>query len=230
MNNKLSPKIHVREKRSKGFGVRKKSARKSVRGKPDFELWKQGAVFCGIDEVGRGALAGPVVAAAVILRPFTYLKGIKDSKQLSPKKREAFYLLIKEKALAVGVGSATHKEIDRFNIRNASFLAMKRALRNLMKQAKKCERAIVDGFEIPGCILPNQGIIKGDQKSISIACASIIAKVTRDRLMCTLHNQYPQYNFLKNKGYPSSFHLKVLEQNGPSFLHRKSFQPVKKIL
>lgn len=203
----------------RGFG--------QVRGKPDFELWKQGSIFCGIDEVGRGALAGPVVAAAVILPPFTYLKGIRDSKQLSPQKREAFFILITEKALAIGVGSATHKEIDRFNIRNASFMAMKRALRKLKH---KCDAAIVDGFSIPRCNLPNRGIVKGDEKSISIACASIIAKVTRDRLMCALHHQYPQYDFIKNKGYPSPYHLRALKQSGPSFLHRKSFRPVKKIV
>jgi ribonuclease HII len=201
-----------------------------VRSKADFELWNQGCVFCGIDEVGRGALAGPVVAAAVILPPFTYIKGIKDSKQLTPKSRERFYSLIKEKALAVGVGSATHKEIDRLNIRNASFLAMKRAIRDLIKQEKKCERAIVDGFEIPKCEIPNKGIIKGDEKSVSIACASIIAKVFRDRLMSVMHNQYPSYNFARNKGYPSPYHLKALKQNGPSFMHRKSFRPVKSVL
>lgn len=203
---------------------------KKLQGKPDFELWKQGAIFCGIDEVGRGALAGPVIAAAVILPPFLYIEDIRDSKQLTPKAREYFYSLIKVKALAIGVGAATHREIDRFNIRNASFLAMKRAIHTLMKQEKHCEQAIVDGFEIPGCVIPTKGIVKGDEKSISIACASIIAKVTRDRLMCAMHNQYPQYGFLKNKGYPSLYHLRALKQNGPSFLHRKSFRPVKSVL
>jgi ribonuclease HII len=223
----------TRNKYQSGKGKNRNAIRalyKRIRSKPDFKLWKQGAVFCGIDEVGRGALAGPVVAAAVILQPFTYIKGVKDSKQLSPKKREEYFSIITEQALAIGVGAATHKEIDRFDIRKASFLAMKRALRNLMKQEKKCELAIVDGFAIPDCIIPTKGIVKGDEKSISIACASIIAKVTRDRLMCALHNQYPQYDFLKNKGYPSPGHLKVLKQNGPSFLHRKSFRPIKAIV
>lgn len=198
-----------------------------MKSKHDYTLWNKGVTFCGVDEVGRGALAGPVVAAAVILPSFTYIAGIKDSKQLTPKARERFYSIIKGKALAIGIGSATHREIDRFNIRNASFLAMKRAIKALDYE---CDSALVDGFTIPKCEMPTKGIVKGDEKSISIACASIIAKVTRDRLMVIMHNQYPEYDFAENKGYPSPHHLKVLKKIGPSFLHRKSFQPVKKVL
>jgi len=199
----------------------------------DKKLWNQNVVFCGVDEVGRGALAGPVVAAAVILPPFTKFPKIKDSKQLTPKQREDFYSKIMNKALAVGVGSASYKKIDQINIRNASFLAMKRAICKLMRQETRgkkqdirCEMAIVDGFPIPDCQLPTKGIIKGDEKSISIACASIIAKVTRDRLMDKLHKKYPQYNFVENKGYPTPFHKNILKQIGPSKIHRRSFSPV----
>ncbi len=190
--------------------------------KPDWELWNHGKIFCGVDEVGRGALAGPVVAAAVILPKFTKVSGVKDSKQLTPKTREKLYPIIIEHALAYGVDLATPKEIDRLNIRNASFLAMNRAIRAL---GYKCDSALVDGFSIPDCPLPNTGLVRGDQKSLSIACASIIAKVTRDRIMDKLHKQYPKYNFIKNKGYPTPFHKKALKQAGPSKIHRKTFRP-----
>lgn len=195
--------------------------------KVDWELWKNKVIFCGVDEVGRGALAGPVVAAAVILAPFTKIPGVKDSKQLTPKARESLYPIIIKEALAYGVDLATAKEIDCLNIRNASFLAMNRAIRALNY---KCDSAIVDGFSIPNCELPNQGIIKGDQKSLSIACASIIAKVTRDKLMDKLHKKYPEYNFLKNKGYPTPSHKKAIAKIGPSKIHRRSFSPVRQAI
>lgn len=198
-----------------------------MQARPDLLLWKKKIVFCGVDEVGRGALAGPVVASAVILLPFTKIPKIKDSKQLTPQRREALYSIIINRALAYSVGMATVKEIDRWNIRNAAFLAMKRAIKQL---ADKCELALVDGFPIPNCSLSNIGIIKGDEKSLSIACASIIAKVTRDRIMDKLHQQYPEYNFLKNKGYPTPFHKKMLQQFGPSAIHRKSYEPVRALL
>jgi ribonuclease HII len=195
--------------------------------KPDWELWKQDKIFCGVDEVGRGALAGPVVAAAVVLPKFTKIPGVKDSKQLTPKAREALYPIIVKQALAYGVDLATVKEIDRLNIRNASFLAMNRAIRAI---GYKCDSALVDGFSIPDCPLPNTGLIKGDQKSLSIACASIIAKVTRDHIMDKLHKQYPKYNFIKNKGYPTPFHKKTLAKIGPTKIHRRSFEPVRQTL
>ncbi|MEO0074531.1 MAG: ribonuclease HII [candidate division WOR-3 bacterium] len=195
-----------------------------MRAKPDLLFWQKKVVFCGVDEVGRGALAGPVVAAAVILPPFIKLKGLKDSKQLPAKQREYFNKLIRKKALAIGIGLATHHEIDRYNIRNATFMAMKRAMRKLNQQ---CDLALVDGFAIPDCVIKTKGLIKGDERSISIACASIIAKVYRDRLMTRLHKKYPQYNFFKNKGYPTVEHKKIISQIGPSPIHRKSFQPVR---
>jgi ribonuclease HII len=198
-----------------------------VKSKIDWQLWQQNKIFCGVDEVGRGALAGPVIAAAIILRPFTNIPGVKDSKQLTAKAREKLYPIIIEHSLAVGVDLATVKEIDRLNIRNASFLAMNRAIRAL---DYKCDSAIVDGFALPDCELPNQGIIKGDQKSLSIACASIIAKITRDRIMKKLHKRYPKYNFVKNKGYPTPFHKKVIAKIGPTKIHRKSFEPVRQTL
>lgn len=198
-----------------------------MKSKIDWSLWKQNKIFCGVDEVGRGALAGPVVAAAVILPPFTKIPGVKDSKQLSPKIREELYPIIVKHALAYGVDLATVKEIDRLNIRNASFLAMNRAIRALNY---KCDSAIVDGFPLPDCALPTQGIVKGDQKSLSIACASIIAKVTRDRIMDKLHKQYPKYNFLKNKGYPTPAHKKTLAKIGPAKIHRRSFAPVRQTI
>jgi ribonuclease HII len=219
--------FQVCDVRNKSVGVEAKYSSKLMRGKPDIELWKQNKIFCGVDEVGRGALAGPVVAAAVSLPPFTKIPGAKDSKQLTSKAREQLYSIIVKQALAYGVDLATVKEIDHFNIRNASFLAMNRAIRAL---DYKCDSAIVDGFPLPDCELPNQGIIKGDQKSLSIACASIIAKVTRDRIMDKLHKKYPQYNFLKNKGYATPSHKKTIAQIGPTKIHRKSFEPVRQTL
>ncbi|MCX8015283.1 MAG: ribonuclease HII [candidate division WOR-3 bacterium] len=198
-----------------------------MKAKPDLLFWKKRIVFCGVDEVGRGALAGPVVAAAVILPPFTNFKGLKDSKQLTAEEREDFFQRIKNRALAIGIGFASHQEIDRYNIRNASFLAMKRAIKKLNYQ---CDLALVDGFTIPDCKIKTNGLIKGDEQSISIACASIIAKVYRDRLMQRLHKKYPEYNFLQNKGYPTLEHKKVINQIGPSPIHRRSFQPVRQIL
>ncbi len=191
---------------------------------PDWKLWKQGIILCGVDEVGRGALAGPVFAGAVILPPFAFFPKIKDSKQLTAKARETFYSMIIKRAIAYGIGRASVTEIDKYNIRNASFLAMRRAIENLNH---RFDLALVDGFEIPNLDVPNQGIIDGDEKSLSIACASIIAKVSRDRYMAKLHKKYPAYNFIENKGYPTKFHRKVLMQIGPSAVHRKSFAPVR---
>lgn len=193
----------------------------------DRKLWKQNIIFCGVDEVGRGALAGPVVAAAVILPPFCKIPGVNDSKLLTAKAREKLFRIIIKKALAYSIDWATAEEIDSFNIRNASFLAMNRAIRTLNH---KCDLAIVDGFPIPDCDLPSQGIIKGDQKSLSIASASILAKVTRDRIMDKLHKRYPKYNFKKNKGYPTPSHKKIIAKIGPSKIHRRSFEPVRQTL
>jgi ribonuclease HII len=195
----------------------------------DWKLWTQGLSFCGIDEVGRGALAGPVVACAIILPPFSYFSGLKDSKKLSSRQRDDFYRLIKMKAQAFAIGMASPTEIDRLNIRNATFLAMRRALTKLLKKNPDCRLAIVDGFRIPKAPIPTQGIIKGDEQSISIACASIIAKVTRDRLMARLAQKYPRYDFEVNKGYPTVRHRQVISEFGPSVVHRYSFGPVKKV-
>jgi len=184
-------------------------------------------VIAGIDEAGRGPLAGPVVAGAVILpeRPPSNspLWMIRDSKKLSTKIREELFGLIMEKAIAVGIGEASPEEIDRFNIFRASLLAMARAIEALKVQPDFC---LIDGahpLPYPAC----QAIVKGDSISLSIASASIIAKVHRDRKMMELHQQYPVYNFHQNKGYATKEHKQALFEKGPSPVHRVSFQPVR---
>ena len=181
---------------------------------------------CGVDEAGRGPLAGPVFAAAVILPPDFYLEGLDDSKKISAKKREALFEVICSKALSFSIASADHTEIDRFNILNATFLAMKRAVEGLSIAA---DFALVDGNLAPrGLEIPCRPIIKGDGISASIAAASILAKVSRDRLMEELDRQFPVYQFSKHKGYPTALHRELVREYGPSPVHRMSF--LKKIL
>jgi ribonuclease HII len=179
----------------------------------------------GIDEAGRGPLAGPVSAAAVILDPRKLPKGLDDSKKLSAEEREAAFDLIMQRAVAVGIGLACAHEIDRINIRQATFLAMRRALAAL---ALSPAHALIDGNAMPDDLCcPAQTIIKGDAKSLSIAAASIVAKVTRDRLMTRLHRSHPQYGFHEHVGYPTPAHLGALATHGPCIFHRRSFAPVR---
>ena len=178
-------------------------------------------LLCGVDEAGRGPLAGPVVAAAVILPFDKTIEGLNDSKKLSEKKRAVLFDIILHESLAFGIGFATEQEIDEINILNASMLAMERAVKELNLIPDKI---LVDGNRIPkGFSVPAEALIKGDGKSASIAAASILAKVTRDRLMTVLHERYPQYDFCKHKGYPTKAHYEKIKQYGISPCHRKSF-------
>lgn len=175
---------------------------------------------CGIDEAGRGPLAGPVVAAAVILPTGLVIDGLDDSKKITEKKREKLFDIIKAEAVAVSCGIATEKEIDEVNILNATFLAMKRAIEGL---PIKADYALVDGNQDPKLNIPTTCIIKGDATSPSIAAASIIAKVTRDRMLIELDEKYPEYMFKKHKGYGTKLHYEKILQYGVLDVHRKSF-------
>ncbi len=177
-------------------------------------------VICGIDEAGRGPLAGPVFAAAVILPDNLSDLGINDSKKLSEKKREALYNVITEKALAWSVASADENEIDDINILNATFLAMKRAVEDLSVTP---DIALVDGNRKPNTGIEEMTLVKGDSKSISIAAASILAKVSRDRYLLELDEKYPEYQFNKHKGYPTALHYEMIKKHGISPVHRLSF-------
>ncbi|NLC77372.1 MAG: ribonuclease HII [Clostridia bacterium] len=187
------------------------------------QLGSPEAVVAGVDEAGRGPLAGPVAAAAVILEPGTFLPGLDDSKRKSPKERDFLAALLKERCRAWSVGWATVEEIDSRNILQASFLAMKRALMDLPVQV---DYVLVDGTEIAGLTLPQKALVKGDRVSASIAAASILAKVARDRLMEEMHELYPQYGFNRHKGYPTREHFAALAKYGPCPIHRQSFKGV----
>lgn len=180
---------------------------------------------CGVDEAGRGPLAGPVCAAAVILPPDTMIDGVNDSKKLSEKKRELLFDVIKEKSLSYSIAFASVEEIEDMNILNATMLAMKRAVENL---SIKADYAMIDGNRLPELDIPAEYIIKGDAKSMSVACASILAKVSRDRLCYKYAEEYPQYHFDKHKGYGTKLHKEALLEYGPCPYHRMSF--LKKIL
>lgn len=175
---------------------------------------------CGIDEAGRGPLAGPVCAAAVILPMGCEIPGLNDSKKLTERKRGQLFPVILEKALAYGIGWADEKEIDRHNILQATFLAMGRAVAALPLAP---DWAMVDGNRMPSLPVPGETVVKGDGKSASIAAASILAKVSRDRLMCRLDEEYPQYGFAKHKGYGTKAHYEAIKQYGLSPVHRRSF-------
>ena len=177
-------------------------------------------VVCGLDEAGRGPLAGPVFAGAVILPEGYVPEGLNDSKKLSEKKRDALFLEITKYALAWGFGTASPEEIDEINILNASMLAMRRAVEML---SVKPDFLLVDGNIARGFDLPAVPVIKGDAKSPSIAAASIIAKVLRDRECLKMDEEYPAYGFAKHKGYPTKAHFEAVEQHGVSPIHRKSF-------
>lgn len=175
---------------------------------------------CGIDEVGRGPLAGPVVAGAVILPRDCQILWLNDSKQLSPKKREELYEVILEQAVAVGIGYASPARIDEMNILQATYEAMREAIGQLSVQPQVL---LNDAVRIPGVEIPQVPIIKGDARSVSIAAASIVAKVTRDRLMVEYDQILPEYDFASNKGYGSQAHIEALKRVGPSPIHRRSF-------
>jgi ribonuclease HII len=174
---------------------------------------------CGIDEAGRGPLAGPVFAAAVVLPRECVIEGLDDSKKLSEKKRERLFDMITEKAVCYGIAFADEKEIDEINILQATYLAMKRAVEKL----GTVDLALVDGNGIPPLGIPSRAIVKGDATCASIAAASVLAKVSRDRYMAELHLKYPQYQFIKHKGYGTKLHYEMIREHGISPVHRKSF-------
>lgn len=195
--------------------------------RPDFSYEeKYAGPVAGLDEVGRGPLAGPVIAAAVILDPANIPEGLNDSKKLTPGRREELFIEIKTTSL-VGIGEASVKEIDEINILEASMLAMRRALKDLPSDPVAC---LVDGNRDPGLGFPTRCLIKGDALSFSIAAASIIAKVFRDKIMTELGEIHPEYGWGQNAGYGVPHHLKALDAVGPCPHHRKSFQPVKRKL
>ena len=193
---------------------------------PDYEYEKAAITsgfntICGVDEAGRGPLAGPVCAAAVILPADTVIEGLDDSKKLSEKKRERLYGVITEKAIAYSVAYGMLEEIESLNILEATFLAMNRAIEGL---SVKPDFALIDGNRVPkGIKIPCATVVKGDSKSMSVAAASVLAKVTRDRLMLTYDEKYPQYNFKKHKGYGTKEHTDLIKLYGPCEIHRLSF-------
>ena len=177
-------------------------------------------VICGVDEAGRGPLAGPVCAAAVILPPNVEISGLNDSKKLTDKRRRELFPMIKEQAIAYGIGLADHQEIDEINILQATYLAMERALAQL---PVKPELALIDGNRAKDFGIPVQTVVKGDSLSASIAAASILAKVTRDDLMLEAAKQFPAYQFEVHKGYGTKAHYAALTDHGPSPIHRMTF-------
>ncbi len=189
--------------------------------------WDAPGLVAGVDEAGRGPLAGPVVAAAVILDDQQPIRGLADSKVLSEKRREALYDEIRAKALCLCIAEASPAEIDEFNILQATMLAMRRAVEGLrLKPAK----VLIDGNRLPVLRVPAEAIVKGDAKVAAISAASILAKVTRDRLCQQMHEAHPQYGFATHKGYPTPEHLAALREHGVSSWHRRSFAPVRECL
>ena len=178
------------------------------------------SMICGVDEAGRGPLAGPVCAAAVILPAGMQLPGLNDSKKLTDKKRRELFPIIKEKAIAWGIGFATHQEIDEINILQATYLAMERALEQL---SVKPDLALIDGNRAKDFGIPVQTVVKGDSLSANIAAASILAKVTRDDLMLEMAKEYPGYGFEVHKGYGTKAHYEALRAQGPCAIHRMTF-------
>lgn len=188
------------------------------------ELYSKGyKLIGGIDEVGRGPLVGPVVTACVILPEDFALDGLTDSKKLSEKKRDMFYDIIMEKAISVGIGIMDEDVIDKVNIYEATKLAMYQAVDNM---SVKPDYILIDAMKLDKLDVPSTSIIKGDLKSITISAASVIAKVTRDRMMCELDKKYPMYKFAKNKGYPTKDHIEAIVKYGILKEHRKTFKPV----
>ena len=202
-----------------------------VQGTPDFSLEMEAKAYgywpvAGTDEAGRGPLAGPVVAAAVILDPDNIPPGLNDSKKLSEAQREALFDVILQSALAVSIASSGPQRIDDTDIRKASLDAMRRSVLSLSLRARF---VLSDGKDVPpGTGLPSRAVVKGDSRSVSIAAASILAKVTRDRMMKRADTIYPAYGFAKHAGYPTSTHKAALEADGPCPLHRMSFRPLRR--
>jgi len=186
-----------------------------------------GEIVCGVDEAGRGPLAGPVFAAAVILDPDRPIDGLRDSKKLSEARRDALAILVKRDALAWSIASCSEQEIDRLNILQATMLAMRRAVEGL-KMAPTL--ALIDGNRCPVMAVRSEAIVKGDDKVAAISAASILAKTARDSALMALHEQYPQYAFDRHKGYPTALHLERLRLHGASVVHRASFAPVRRLL
>lgn len=185
------------------------------------DLYSKGyKLICGVDEAGRGPLCGPVVAAAVILKPDDMIEGVNDSKKISPKKREELYEVIMNKALAVGVGIKDFDVIEKVNILNATKLAMKEAIENLKVRP---EYVLIDGNQMIDIDIKAQTVVSGDAKSESIAAASIIAKVTRDRMLIEYDKKYPEYGFKNHKGYGTKAHIEAIKKYGLTPIHRKSF-------
>lgn len=176
---------------------------------------------CGIDEAGRGPLAGPVCAACVVLRDGEMIEGLNDSKKLTEKKRDALFKEITEKAVDYSIAMASEQEIDEINILQATFLAMRRAFEGLTKVSP--DYALIDGNKTPGLPIEQEAVIKGDARSASVAAASILAKVTRDRYMMNMDKVYPQYYFSKHKGYGTKLHYQCLDEYGSSPVHRQTF-------
>lgn len=188
-------------------------------------------LICGVDEAGRGPLAGAVYAAAVILNSEKPISGLADSKKLSEKRREALALEIKQHALAWAIASSSVEEIDHLNILQASLLAMERAIITLQAQFNIVPHLVqVDGNKTPKINIPCEAIIKGDSKVAAISAASILAKTARDAELCELDAKYPQYGFARHKGYPTAYHLEMLTLHGISDVHRRSYAPVKLLL
>ncbi|MBU0599813.1 ribonuclease HII, partial [bacterium] len=183
--------------------------------------------ICGVDEVGRGSLAGPVVAAAVVMPKNLIIDGVDDSKKLTSAKREYFYKIISKSALNMGIGIIEEKIIDYLNILKATYLAMQKALSNLTLQP---DYILVDALKIPEINIPQKPIIHGDQLSHTIACASIIAKVTRDKIMDNYHQEFSKYGFNKHKGYGTKTHLQAIKDFGICRIHRQTFAPISNLL
>jgi ribonuclease HII len=190
--------------------------------KYESELWARGVNrIAGMDEAGRGPLAGPVVAAAVVFPEGAFIEGVRDSKTVPPKERVILYDLIIRSASAVGLGVSDEKTIDRINILQATYLAMRRAALRLFPAP---QHILVDGRGLPGTGMPETAIVKGDRKSFTVAAASIVAKVTRDRMMAEYDLRYPQYGFSRHKGYGTKAHVQAIKEFGYCELHRRSFR------
>ena len=186
---------------------------------------------CGVDEAGRGPLVGAVIAGAVVLDPENLIEGLKDSKKLSPARREYLYEQIMQKAKAWGIGEASPAEIDEINILQATMLAMRRAIEDLTTRLGAWpDKALIDGNRCPELPIAAEAIVKGDAKEPAISAASILAKVTRDRQMQELHERHPQYGFAQHMGYPTEAHFAALQNFGVCSEHRRSFAPVRRVL
>ena len=187
--------------------------------------------ICGVDEAGRGPLVGSVVAGAVVLDPNNPIAGLKDSKKLTPAKREYLYEQIMLKAKAWGIGEASPEEIDQINILQATMLAMRRAIEDLASRLGSWpDKALIDGNRCPELPIPAEAIVKGDVKEPAISAGSILAKVTRDRQMAILHERFPQYGFAQHMGYPTAAHFAALKEFGVCEEHRRSFSPVRNVI